>query len=117
MTPAGYFQCRFRLRLSPKSLDVHVQPLGSGWKRTASDHATLRAVSIDPRDKWSMSHFSQSNPDGAGQGDVAALLRRVADSIDALGDVVVEDMTFSSQTTADERALLVTVYYHRDDRA
>jgi hypothetical protein len=90
---------------------------GSGSKRTASDHATLRAVSIDPRDKWSMFHFSQSNPDGAGQGDVAALLRRVADSIDALGDVVVEDMTFSSQTTADERAPLVTVYYHRDDRA
>ena len=68
----------------------------------------------DPRDKWTMFVFSQSNPDGEGQGDVAALLRRVADSIDALGDVMVEDMTFSSEVTADERDLNVTVYYHRD---
>jgi hypothetical protein len=34
-----------------------------------------------PDERWSMFHFSQSNPAGPGQGDVAALLRRVADSI------------------------------------
>jgi hypothetical protein len=45
---------------------------------------------------------------------VAALLRRVADSVDALGDVIVEDITFSSEPTGDERDLTVTVYYHRD---
>ena len=71
-------------------------------------------MSNDPRDKWTMFHFSQSNPDGEGQGDVAPLLRRVADSIDALGDVIVQDITFSSEPTADERELLVTVYYDRD---
>jgi hypothetical protein len=41
----------------------------------------------DARDKWTTFHFSQSNPNGVGEGDVAALLRRVADSIDDLGDV------------------------------
>jgi hypothetical protein len=71
-------------------------------------------VANDPRDKWTMFHFSQSNPDGEGQGDVAALLRRVADSLDALGDVIVEDVTFSAEPTGDERDLTVTVYYHRD---
>jgi hypothetical protein len=70
-------------------------------------------VSDDPRDQWTMLHFSQSNPSGPGQGDVPALLRRVADSIDALADVTVEDITFSSQPTADERDLSLTVYYHR----
>jgi hypothetical protein len=74
-------------------------------------------VSNDPRDKWTIFHFSQSNPDGEGQGDVAALLRRVADSLDALGDVIVEDITFSSEPTGDERDLTVTVYYHRDHDA
>jgi hypothetical protein len=67
----------------------------------------------DPRDKWTTFHFSQSNPTGVGEGDVAALLRRVADSIDELGDVMVEDITFSTQPTGDERDLRVTVYYHR----
>ena len=60
-----------------------------------------------------MLHFSQSNPDGPGQGNVPALLRRVADSIDALGDVVVHDITFRSEATADEDDLMVTVYYER----
>lgn len=73
------------------------------------------AVANDPRDKWTTFHFSQSNPNGAGEGDVAALLRRVADSIDALGDVMVEDITFSTEPTAEERNLRVTVYYHRDN--
>jgi hypothetical protein len=44
-------------------------------------------------------HISQSNPDGKGQGDVPALPRRVADSIEALGDVMVEDITFSTEPT------------------
>lgn len=68
----------------------------------------------DPRDKWTISHFSQSNPAGEGQGNVASLLRRVADSLEALGDVMIEDITFSSEPTGDERDLTMTVYYHRD---
>ena len=84
-------------------------------------HALMRKRSCDastmpsdPRDKWTIFHFSESNPDGRGQGDVPALLRRVADSIDALGEVVVEDITFNSEPTAEERDLTITVYYHRD---
>ncbi len=67
-----------------------------------------------PEDQRTIFHFSQSNPDGQGQGDVPALLRRVADSIVALGDVLVEDITFSTEPTADERALSMTVYHHRE---
>jgi hypothetical protein len=63
--------------------------------------------------EWSVLHFSQSNPTGVGQGSVPALLRRVADSIDALGEVGVQDVTFHSKPTADEDDLTMTVYYHR----
>jgi hypothetical protein len=68
----------------------------------------------DPPDRWTVFHFSQSNPDGPGQGDVAALLRRVADSVDELGDVQIQDITFGSQVTAGEDDLTMTVYYNRD---
>jgi hypothetical protein len=60
---------------------------------------------------WTINHFTQSNPNGTGQGDVAALLRRVADSLDALGDVQVQDLTFHSEVTDGEDDLHVTVYY------
>jgi hypothetical protein len=67
----------------------------------------------EPTDQsdWTILHFSQSNPEGAGQGDVAALLRRVADTVDTLGDVQVEDLTFTSAVTDGEDDLTVTVYY------
>jgi len=67
-------------------------------------------------DDWSISHFSQSNPPGAGQGDVAALLRRVAESLETLGDVQVQDITFASEPTGGEDDLTVTVYYHARER-
>lgn len=67
-------------------------------------------------EQWTILHFSQSNPTGAGQGSVPALLRRVADSIDALGDVQVQDITFSSEVTGEEDDLTMTVYYHRQPR-
>lgn len=65
---------------------------------------------------WTISHFSQSNPAGEGQGDVPALLRRVADSIDSLGDVQIQDITFTSEPTGGEDDLTVTVYFHRERR-
>jgi len=60
---------------------------------------------------WTINHFSQSNPAGSGQGYVAGLLRRVADSLDELGDVTVQDITFSSEVTGGEDDLTMTVYY------
>jgi hypothetical protein len=65
---------------------------------------------------WTISHFSLSNPSGEGQGDVAALLRRVAEQIESLGDVQVQDITFTSEPTEAEDDLTVTVYYHGEPR-
>lgn len=67
-------------------------------------------------DEWTIFHFSQSNPDGPGQGSVPALLRRLAEAIDKLGDVVIHDVTFHSEATADEDDLMMTVYYDRPSR-
>lgn len=69
-----------------------------------------------PAEEWTINHFSQSNPAGEDQGDVPALLRRVADSIEALGDVDVQDITFSSGVTEAEDDLTMTVYFHRQPR-
>ena len=55
--------------------------------------------------------FAQSNPVGLGQGDVAALLRRVADSVEQLGDVQVQDIVFQIEVTDGEDQLTMTVYY------
>jgi hypothetical protein len=73
-----------------------------------------RPSSADPG--WTIRHFSQSNPSGSGSGDVPALLRRVADTLDSLGDVQVEDLTFKSNVTADEDDLIITVYYEAAPR-
>ncbi|HEX3789266.1 MAG TPA: hypothetical protein VHW44_15490 [Pseudonocardiaceae bacterium] len=70
----------------------------------------------DERDQWSVFHFSQSNPEGPGQGDVAALLRRVADTIDDLGDIQVVDIVFGTVVTRGEDELRLTVYYDRAPR-
>jgi len=71
---------------------------------------------MDAGDDWTINHFSQSNPSGAGQGDVAALLRRVADSLDDCGDVQVADITFASSVTDGEDDLTLTVYFDKQSR-
>lgn len=66
--------------------------------------------------EWTVLHFSQSNPHGPGQGNVPALLRRVADTIDGLGRVWVQDITFKTEPTGeDEFQVAMTVYYHKVD--
>lgn len=42
--------------------------------------------------KWTVQHFSQGNPVGPGQDDVAALLRRVANTLEEIGPVEVHDL-------------------------
>ena len=44
----------------------------------------------------SILNFSLGNPEGNGQGDVAKLLRSLADVIEAMVDVQVQEITFAS---------------------
>ena len=73
----------------------------------------------DDRDKW-RPHFSEQRlseqPNRAGQGDVAALLRRVADFVDVLIHVQVQDVTFHSEVADGEDGPSMTVYYSRKPR-
>lgn len=62
--------------------------------------------------KWTIEHFSQASPAGAGQSDVPALLRRVADSIEGLGPVDVHDLVLHTEITADGPWPSLTVYFH-----
>ncbi|HEY1778304.1 MAG TPA: hypothetical protein VGG41_19265 [Solirubrobacteraceae bacterium] len=68
---------------------------------------------IDP--SWTINRFSQANPEGPGQDDVPALLRRVADSLEGLGPVRVQDLVFHTEVTADGSWHSVTVYYRQDN--
>jgi len=68
----------------------------------------MRNEQIGP---WTIGHFSQSNPSGANQGDVPALLRRVADTIEGLGDVEIHDLTFGTDVNEDGPWHRITVYF------
>lgn len=65
--------------------------------------------------RWTVEHFSQANPVGQDQGSAPALLRRVADTIDALGPVKVQDVVFHAELAEDGRDWpTMTVYYNRE---
>jgi hypothetical protein len=65
---------------------------------------------------WTAEHFSQSNPKGPGQGDVPALLRRVADTLEHLGKVEVQDLVLHSEVTEDGFDWpSITVYLRRPE--
>jgi hypothetical protein len=67
----------------------------------------------EPR-TWTIEHFSQSNPEGPGQKDVPRLLRRVADTLESMGEVEVEDVVFHSEVANDGSIWpSMTVYLHR----
>lgn len=70
----------------------------------------------DKTPKYTIVHFSFSNAVGEGQGDVAALLRKVAEGIEAYGDIWVQDITFHSAVTDAEDDLTMTVYYVDEPR-
>jgi len=60
--------------------------------------------------------FSQANPRGKKHsGDVPALLRRVAESLDALGKIEVLDLVLHSELDLDSVEYLptITVYYSK----
>jgi hypothetical protein len=68
---------------------------------------------MSERTHWTVEHFSQANPAGEGQSDVPALLRRIADSIDALGEVEVQDLVLHTEITEDGDWHSLTVCFHR----
>ncbi|MFE9373036.1 hypothetical protein ACFYM2_25140 [Streptomyces sp. NPDC006711] len=61
---------------------------------------------------WTIRHFSQANPAGPGCDNLPALLRRLADSIEALGHVEVQDVVIESEMTEHGPWRSGTVYYH-----
>lgn len=72
----------------------------------------IKGADLSERIPYTMHHFAaQSNPEGTGQGDVPALLRRVADSIEGLGNVQVHDLIMHSEITADGDWPNLTVYF------
>ena len=60
---------------------------------------------------WPVLHFAQANPTGEGQGNVAALLRRVADTLEGLGDVDILDIVFTVTASWPEDEVSARVYY------
>ncbi|MDY0811255.1 hypothetical protein [Kitasatospora purpeofusca] len=66
-------------------------------------------------DSWTIRHFSQANPAGPGCASVPALLRRLADSIEALGPVEVQDVVIESEMTEHGAWRSGTVYFHLPD--
>ncbi|MDZ5446612.1 hypothetical protein U2F26_28465 [Micromonospora sp. 4G57] len=61
---------------------------------------------------WTIRHFSRANPAGPGQGSVPALLRRIADSIEAYAGIEVQDLVLHNEITADGDWWSATVYFH-----
>lgn len=66
----------------------------------------------DDESSWVVRHFSQANPKGPDQGDVAAVLRRVAESVEELGDVDVVDPIRHNEVTDDGDWPSLSVCFH-----
>jgi hypothetical protein len=65
----------------------------------------------DPLGHSLMHHFGQANPEGAGQDDVPALLRRVADTLDGIAGAEVMDLVLHNQINEHGDWYSLTVYY------
>jgi hypothetical protein len=70
-------------------------------------------VNTSEPESWTIRHFSQSNPKGLDEGDVPALLRRVANTLEELGPVKVMDLVLhNDELTAEaEDWYSITVYF------
>jgi hypothetical protein len=62
---------------------------------------------------WITEHFSLGNPAGPGQDDLPALLRRVADAIEQLGAVEIQDLVLHPETSEFGDCHSMTVYFNR----
>jgi hypothetical protein len=79
------------------------------WARWYKQAMPVDGETAIPR-HWTIRHFSQANPAGPGQGDVRALLARVGATLEKLGPVEVQDVTFHTEITADGPWHSMTVY-------
>ncbi|MFC9699171.1 hypothetical protein ACFTWD_00500 [Streptomyces sp. NPDC056943] len=66
----------------------------------------------DTPEHWTVRHFSQANPSGPGCDSVPALLRRLADTIETLGPVEIQDLVLHEEMTEHGSWRSGTVYYH-----
>lgn len=83
-----------------------------GYDRAQVDRHLDALADEGPARSWTVRHFSQANPRGKGQGDVPALMRRVAGDIEQLGPVEVQDIVFSTEITEEGGWPSLTVYFH-----
>ena len=63
-------------------------------------------------ESWTVRHFSLSNPAGPDQENVPRLLRSVAQELERLGTVEVQDITFGNEITSEGDWPSITVYFH-----
>lgn len=90
---------------------VEVDGTGPVPEVTARIQEALGPVDSTGRDEV-VNQFSQANPRGPNQADMAALLRRVASTLDHLGPVEVEDITMATEANEDGRRPRLTVFFH-----
>ena len=64
-------------------------------------------------DRTLLRSISQANPKGKGQGDLPALLRRFAETVEALGTIEVEDLVMHDDVDEDGSWLSFTLYYSK----
>jgi adenylate kinase len=93
---------------------VEVDGTGAVESVTARIRAALDHILGLPAED-TIRRLVQANPKGPGQGDVPALLRRVADSLAKLGPVDVTGLALQSRPTEDGPWYSVTVYLGDSD--
>jgi len=60
----------------------------------------------------SIQHLSVQSPEGTEQSDTPALLRLLADQLEEIGPIEVQDITIGTQITNDGFVYRLTVYFH-----
>jgi adenylate kinase len=93
---------------------VEVDGTGAVEAVTARIRAALDHILGLPAQR-TVSRLVQANPKGPGQGDVPALLRRVADTLAGLGPVDITGLSLESQPTEDGPWYSLSVYLRPDD--
>lgn len=92
--------------------DILIEVDGTGPVPRVTERIRHALSPLDLPATRTVHHFSHSNPMGPGHGDLPALLRRMADTIEELAPADVQDLTFSTEITDDGPGHRLTVYFH-----